>query len=254
MKDFGSINQLKHSGIMNRCTSILFMLLALTACSGGEDAGQVSKAEQKQPEGARLADQITKQNLIDASEASSRKLDAVGEPNQVLELRNEVSDDAVAESADEAAADEFDEYAYVEPNEGSTVKLLERNEGYIEWQAPSDIAYKQTDIVIVDESGERVNYTFAADEAMVLDSSLPDGLYKWESVVTPEIDPYVMDQMKSARASGDLQAQKNIKQKLHDEGSLPDGFGSKDNRQSGAFVVRDGVVTPTSSHSDGQDE
>lgn len=245
MMDFRANSQLKQVRSLNRPATILLLLFTVAACSGGEDAGQVSKEAEltKQPERVQLADQIAKKSPVDS----------VAE-EKVIELENQASDDEVAESDYEAAADGFDEYAYAEQNEGSTVRLLERSEGYVEWQAPSNIAYKKADIVIVGPNGEQVNYSFSANEAMVLDSSLPDGLYQWESVVTPEIDPYVMDQMRSARESGDLQAQKEIEQRLRDEGSLPDGFGSKDNRQSGAFVVRDGMVTPTSSVSNGEDE
>jgi len=228
----------------------------LVACSGNEDSEHKSQGSEQteaklQTEKSKIADQIAKSANSDSALEDSKKHDSA---SQSVELRKEASDDEVAESEDEAELENANlEDPHVEPYEGSTVRLLERSEGYIEWQPPSDVAYSKADVVVVAPSGERVKYSFDANEAMVLDSSLPDGLYKWESVITPEIDPHAMDQMRSVRETGNLQAQTELKQKLVEEGSFPSAEELSNNRQSGAFTVRDGVVKPTSSVSDGED-
>lgn len=230
---------------------ILVLVIAVTSCSGDRGtADSTDKAEvKKQPESSKVADRITEESV---DHQSSEKNESVAQVKQPIELRNEPSDDEVAES-EEATAHEFDDYAYVEQNDGADVKLIEGSEGYVGWHAPSDMAYSEAKVMVVAPDGERIQYSFSPNEAMVLDSSLPDGLYQWESVITPEIDPYVREQLSQARQAGDQQAERELMERFRAEGSLPTVEESNNNRQAGAFTVRDGVAMPTSIEDIGED-
>ena len=116
--------------------------------------------------------------------------------------------------------------------------------GYIEWAPPQELDYKQTDIVISGSNGETVRHSFSSGEPLVLQGSLPDGVYNWESVVTPNIDPYVRQEMNQVRLQGDLQAEQQLTRRLRSQGYLQSEAQSNANRQSGTFTVRDGVATP----------
>lgn len=167
-----------------------------------------------------------------------------GSSDASLELEKEGS---IKQEKDEPDLAEQDPYL------GQKVTLVDGSEGMVEWLPPSDVQYSKADVTIVTQYGERVNYSFGPNEAMALESTLPDGLYQWESVVTPEIDPYVMEQMRDARMSGDMAAQDQILQKLRAEGLYPTAAELENNRQAGAFVVREGVVTPTTTKVEGED-
>ncbi len=117
--------------------------------------------------------------------------------------------------------------------------------GYITWQAPEEIDYKQADLLISGPNGQTIKRTFTAGEPISLDVPLPDGTYNWESVISPNVDPYVREEMRAVRESGNLEAEQALIARLRSEGALPSEEQSNANRQSGTFVVRDGVARPS---------
>lgn len=237
------INLQSHRGVgVLKILAILGCASLLAACSNDDTEQQsagTSKVKLEQPK-TDIGAHINKADAVLQGNAAPSEVGALQEAVEEQELEK----GSVPEEIDEPT----------DPYEGSKVKLVERSEGVIEWEAPIDVEYSKAEVTIVTQAGERVNYSFGPNESMMLESSLPDGLYQWESVVTPEIDPYVMDQMRSARNSGDISSQEQIIQRLRAEGSYPTEEELKNNRQAGAFVVREGVVTPTTTKTDdGQD-
>lgn len=125
------------------------------------------------------------------------------------------------------------------------VVLSPVSEDYVEWSPPTEVAYKQVDVMISAPNGKMIKRTFGPGETMVLDQALPDGIYSWESVVTPDINPYVHDEMRRIRELGDLQAEQELIAQLRASGDLPSEEQGNDNRRSGTFIVQDGKVRPS---------
>ena len=216
------------------------LITVLGACSNGDDANRSSSDS---------ATQKSSNTQIDAT-ISSQKNDAVPLDNaQIDEII--AGEEAMIDKLENIIEDEFEE---LEAEPEVKITLQQGTEGQVEWLTPDEMSQHASEMLIVTPDGERITRKFAAGQSMALNESLPDGLYKWESTVTPELDPYVKEEMRSARESGDLQAQQEMAKKFRAQGVFPSKKELKDNRQSGAFVVRDGIATPTSSESSGQDE
>ncbi|MFT6045942.1 MAG: hypothetical protein ACI9WC_001645 [Arenicella sp.] len=220
------------------CTAAL---AGISACSNGEQSVKKSKVSTDQSVKVSSESEAALNGRTDVVTESAEQDLFKSAPK--LET---VSDDEVAASQEEKDNEEFDEYAYVEDEPSAVVSLKSRNEGYVEWNSPAEVAYTQAELSVLGPDGLVTKHKFGAGEAIVLNEQLEDGYYKWESVVTLEIDPYVRDEMSSVRASGDLEAQQELIQRLRSEGSLPSQEQAEDNRQSGGFFVSDGVATPTS--------
>lgn len=121
----------------------------------------------------------------------------------------------------------------------------EEAEGVLRWEAPEELAYTNAKVIISGEGNDIAVRDFKPGEAIELYGDLPDGVYNWETVITPEIDPSVREQMREIRASGDFEAEQELKARFRADGSLPSEAEASDNRQSGSFIVRDGIVTPS---------
>jgi hypothetical protein len=120
----------------------------------------------------------------------------------------------------------------------------EPSEGVIRWQQPQDLAYSNAKITISSNSGETIVRDFGSGESIELYGDLPDGVYGWESVITPQVSDSVRDEMRAVRSSGDLNAERELAARLRAEGSLPTEQEARDNVQSGSFIVLNGVVNP----------
>ena len=223
----------------------------IVSCSGDDRSSRESIQKSPEKASGSLSGKIHDSNH---STAEKPRFTATESPFEADPGQAEVRDDEAAELREESDSEEYDEYDYVEEQPASTVSLRERSEGYVEWQTPSEVAYSNAEVVVVGPDGKRTQHSFGPGEAMMLDESLPDGLYLWESVITPEVDDATRQQMRSVRESGDQQAQQELLQSLRANGSLPTEAQAKDNRQSGAFVVRDGVASPTSSKVESKDD
>ncbi|MBT8115194.1 MAG: hypothetical protein KJP04_07425 [Arenicella sp.] len=230
---------------MNRIKKLavsFFIVMLAASCSGGDDASPASKpgTTAKSPGNAPAQMDST------ARDSQQKTRYALAEEPFAAGGANNLEDESeVPEPGDEADSDTSDHYAEDGQVPANTIRLRERSEGYVEWQPPAELAYSKAEVVVIGPDGKRQNHSFGPGEAMSLNDSLPDGLYKWESVVTPEIDPYVRDQMRSVRESGDFQAQQQLLERLRAQGSIPTEAQANENRQAGAFVVRDGIATPT---------
>jgi hypothetical protein len=127
------------------------------------------------------------------------------------------------------------------------VRQVAETEGFLEWEVPEDVYYDSAELTIVTPDGKRITKNFGGNESMQVNEQLPDGLYKWESVVKPTIQPHVMESLQAARESGDLTKQKSLMAEYRQSGDLQSETEARDNRRSGGFVVRNGIAQPTTS-------
>lgn len=211
--------------------TLLVALVLLSSCSSEQDAQTVSKQQIDNPTAAndRVADSNYKPNKIAAD-------------NPFIQASEELSQNE-GDNDQANLGDNQDDYSHHEPEHVPDAVVFQGNDnGYVEWQAPVEVAYVVADVVVITPSGKRLSRSYTPGEPMVLDENLPDGFYTWESVVTPEIDPYARKEMIQARESGNLQQEQALMQKLRDQGSIPTATEARENKQSGAFLVTDGVA------------
>ncbi len=121
----------------------------------------------------------------------------------------------------------------------------EETEGVIRWEAPEGINYSNAQVTISAGGGDRTTRNFSPGEPIELYGDLPDGVYDWETVISPEVDEYTRQEMREVRQSGDFQAEKELIARLRSEGSIPTDEQARKNRQSGSFIVENGVVRPS---------
>lgn len=126
-----------------------------------------------------------------------------------------------------------------------TVALVPLTANRIEWSAPIERSYERITVNLVGPNGVLQKREFEPGESIEWDSELQDGLYRWESVLTPEVDESVRQQMNEVRSQGNLEAEQALIARLRSEGSLPTEEQGNQNRQSGTFTVTNGVIRPT---------
>lgn len=147
----------------------------------------------------------------------------------------------------------YDEQPHHEP-EPYTVTIGKQYEGYIEWTPPTDVYYKQAEVTLVSPSGERVKQVYTPGEPIVMDAYIPDGVYKWETVIVPEIEPNTREKLTALRESGDMIAQEQLIQEMRANGSWPSEQELNNNRQSGTLSIHNGVATPVGHGADQYDQ
>ncbi len=219
----------------------LLALTALSACSDDDPA--VSSANQ--PPAASVAAQ---HGSADA-EADYYAADDAQYAREVAAERARQRQNAgeFADPEDEnVPQDDYTSDAY-DAEHTNALTLREGSVGYVEWTPPAELAYEQASVTLIGPDGKRHEHNFGASEAIALNQNLPDGAYRWESVVTPSIDPYALEQMQAARESGDIATEREVVEDLRASGYYPSEEELKKNRQSGGFVVRNGVVLPADS-------
>ncbi|MFT5135534.1 MAG: hypothetical protein ACI8XV_000560 [Arenicella sp.] len=169
--------------------------------------------------------------------------------NEDLESLAEVSTKADNVSPEtEDGYNEEDQSSEVTYDESGTKVSFdsEPSEGIARWKVPQNIAYSNAKITISSDEGETAVRNFSAGEAIELYGNLPDGVYGWKSVITPQIDDFVRKQMRAVRESGDINAERELASRLRDEGSIPTESEALENVQYGNFIVLGGVVNPSS--------
>jgi hypothetical protein len=192
-----------------------------------------------------------------AVENAAKKTSA---PEELEPVEEPVSPDTNVQSADLGPLTEFsaavdnvssdvdDEYSEeVNAEYGTKVSFDSApSEGIVRWEPPQNMAYSNAKITISSGDGERAVRIFAEGEAIELYGALPDGVYGWKSVITPQIDESVRKQMRAVRATGDISAERELASRLRAEGSIPTESEALENVQYGNFIVLDGVVNPSS--------
>ncbi|RBP50991.1 hypothetical protein [Arenicella xantha] len=214
------------------------MFLALIGCSNEPPPHVTQKTAEAQDSVAEVISvQTSEDDSLPAIEDASHRHNAVGgdSSSAVDDVEGE-SDELTDELADEIYAN------YEAPID--RVALQPLTENYVEWSAPENIDYSRADITIVGPDGQRIQQSFGPGESLSMDSSLPDGVYTWESVISPQVDESVRVEMQAVRSSGDSAAELELLQRLRNEGSLPTEEQGDQNRQSGSFSVINGVARP----------
>lgn len=234
---------------MNRRITQLFRLAAsvlflsfLASCSN--DNAQVSddKANDRsgtKAEASRTLEGFSAQENLPrhSHEAGSHKV----KPETTANHSSELNEDGLPN--DSQTEDSYAYDAYGEP--ANTVSFnSEPSEGIVRWEQPRDIAYSSAKITLSNGSGETIVREFGATESIELYGELPDGVYGWESVITPQISDSVRAEMRAVRFSGDINAERELAARLRSQGSLPTEQEARDNVQSGSFIVLNGVVNP----------
>ena len=214
---------------MKKGTIVLTMIVLLASCSGEDAPELVSHQKVDNPAAANDLESTPRSTVSEAGNSVNN--------NPFVKPADASAGEAIENTAAEYADDD---YTSDQPDGG----LAFAESGYMEWQAPADVAYSKAELVVTGANGERLHRSFVPGEAIVIQDSIPDGHYLWESVVTPEIDPYVKEQMREVRESGNFDAEQALIAKLRAEGSLPTASQAQENRKSGSFSVRDGVATP----------
>ena len=224
-----------------------FALALLMSCSGDKPADQANVDDQTVQNSENTAVALEPSGLdafLEAESSSEKNADNPVIKNTGVADENEDDSSVADASADDEGGAYYDESEYEEPVYKVSLRSDE-TQGVIEWDTPEGINYSAAQVRISGANGETVTRNFGAGEAIALYSTLPDGVYGWETVITPEISPYVKEQMRAVRESGDLRKEKQLIAQLREDGSLPSLDQARENRQSGNFIVRDGVVRPS---------
>lgn len=219
-------------------------ILLLASCSSNED--EVTKQDSSREKAAQADSAL--QQLTDNTElAQESQSDALLiNPEEVGALEAE---ELLNERDVDSQTDENDD-AYYEDDSytgSSTIVSLSSDEsqGIIRWEAPLGIDYSNATVMISGTSGDTMTRSFSNGEAIELYGDLPDGVYNWETVITPEVSASVKEEMNAVRALGNPQAEKELIAQLREDGSLPTLEQAEENRQSGSFIVLDGIVRPS---------
>jgi len=226
---------------------LMLLVVLLAGCSGekaGDQGVQNKPAEIKATSAlSALNSHQTAGNRDEGVGSSDLLQQPATEQEQQTESSEQVSglDDEYDVTADD------DEDFYDEPAAKVTLSVDGAND-VIRWQAPEGVGYSNAQITVSanNSNGGQVVRNFGPGEAIELYGSLPDGVYGWESVITPEISEGVREQMRAVRELGDAQAERELIANLRAEGSIPTIEDAQENRQSGTFIVSDGVVRPSS--------
>ncbi len=211
--------------------------LLLVGCSNNDDDNQ-----SKITEGVSAADsQASKEDPLNDSvfDDLQTKVDDSGS----LASTNDNEVDSPQDKTISNNNDDLDESFYESSNKVSFSQ--EESTGVMRWEAPESVDYANATVTISDANGDRTSRTFSSGEPIELYGSLPDGLYSWETVIAPQLNEYTKEQMREVRESGDLHAEQELIAQLRADGSLPSKEQVQNNRQSGNFIVQDGVVRPS---------
>ncbi len=249
---------------MKKVATILTVAVLIASCSDAEQPESVSvqnanqsTAQQKpQPQNNSLN---TAQS-IDSTGVSKNPFgggSVKAEPEQPQQIHDHVHASEPVEQnteADYTSDNSYQEMVNAETDIDSLYGQAESNTsvtfrndpeaGVVQWNAPTEIAYRQADVLISGPSGKTVTRSFKPGQPIVLDEQLPDGVYSWESVITPEIDSYAREEMRQVREHGNIEAEQELLDRLRSQGSLPTEAQANENRQSGTFTVQDGVARP----------
>ena len=222
--------------------SSLLLVVFLAACSDEPAVEQSNQAASQNSKRASADSAFDQLQAIDERDISQRE----GEPKTEIAIESPSVADQIDEESLDTVSNELqdDDDAYYEPSSIVTFSS-EESSGVIRWEAPEGVNYSNAQVTISGNGGDRTTRSFSAGEAIELYGELPDGVYKWETVITPEVDESVRDQMRAVRESGDFQAEKELAARLRAEGSLPTRKQAQKNRQSGAFIVQGGIVRPS---------
>ncbi|NNC99232.1 MAG: hypothetical protein HKN85_03530 [Gammaproteobacteria bacterium] len=224
----------------NRVSNIivLSMFILLAACSGDQASQTVSKERIDNP---AAANDSVPQNTRRPSGGATPDKTVFAAPEGHTHVEGQNSTDVEEPSA----GDLYDEDES-EPEPTDRVAFVDDGDEVVEWAAPAGGDYSQADVVISLPDGGQLKRRYGEGQPMVLDESLPDGLYHWESVVTPKVDPLVRQEMAQVRESGNFEAEQALIKRLRANGSLPTEAEANENRQSGSFSVINGIATPNS--------
>jgi hypothetical protein len=224
--------------------------LALAACSNEPPKHETSNVKQQ-------VSSVADTPRVEQMEASPDSVDVSMSENQTTDIpssKGEDSSDQLAEqnSSDDGEIQEDDSLYQNYEAPSDTVAIVPLTSNRVEWSAPIEQSYERVTVSIAGSDGVLQTREFRPGESIEWSTALADGVYSWESVVMPEIDASVRQEMANVRAQGDLEAEQRLIARLRAEGSLPTEAQGNQNRQSGTFTVRDGIVRP--SLVDGQKE
>jgi hypothetical protein len=223
---------------MNKLAIILLSVL-IASCSDGNDSGSAKKQGTARPIAANgRTSQVNNSTSRDTSTTQNNDNPFISSSNQPVEGDSDI---------EKLEVQDENEIGEDLSKEITAVTFREASESYIEWNTPTDISYVKADVIITSSAnGKSMRRSFVQGEAIVVNDQLPDGHYLWESVITPEIDAYTKQEMRSVRESGNMAEEQALMERLRTEGSLPTEAQIQENRQTGSFSVQNGIATPVS--------
>lgn len=234
---------------MNKLSIKLFSIVTCTvlfafisACSDEVPDVAVNRAADEASVDSQIVE--SKAELGDSLDSVSVDSASILEEKSTSGPVTEFSSDAEEGQSDYAEENSYGDQSY---DTAADAVLIDPTptEGVVRWQAPQNRNYASAKITVSNENGETAVRNFEAGEAIELYGELPDGVYKWKSVITPEVDPSVRAQMRAVRASGDINAERELAADLRAQGSLPTEQEARDNVQFGNFIILNGIVNPT---------
>jgi hypothetical protein len=241
----------------------LFLLIFVGACSEeptqqGTNAGQQAAQTVSAPDSHQYASEQNASTQSPATAVSEPALSTAG--GQAVEPATSESEHAhtAAASDSEPPLDASVQGSNTEePQTVSTVApdfLVSGYAGSIYWEpnvAKGDAAfsdantYAHLDLKLSSPTGKLIQQRFQPGEPVGLSAEqgvLPDGLYKWETVAVPTVDPQVRAEMVAVRESGDFTAEQALIARLRGRGMLPTEAQARSNVQSGHFTIRGGEM------------
>lgn len=227
-----------------RLTACALFLTVLSSCSDDKADISAESAGHKPEVKSDIRRSKTLDGLASVESSETHSHESTDNGSQKVADSDLSPEREFEESSESTQLDEqYDEQFYDEPS--PTVSFdSQPSEGVIRWVQPQNLAYTNAKITISSDSGETIVRDFSSGEAIELYGELPDGVYGWESVITPEVDESVRAEMRAVRSSGDINAERELAARLRDEGSLPTEQQARDNVQSGSFIVLNGIVSP----------
>ena len=147
--------------------------------------------------------------------------------------------------SDSAEAESIPQSAQVQTSPGSVA--LSGEVGSLTWEVPDRESsngnhYRGLSLKLHGPQGSVLEKSSDGYAAITLADGLADGRYHWETVTEPEIDPYVLDQVREAREEGDHDQYRLQVRKLQKDGFYPTRAELERNVSSGSFLVMNGQL------------
>ena len=114
--------------------------------------------------------------------------------------------------------------------------------GQVNFTPSIERSYERINITLASPTGKQIVKSFAPGEPVIVAANLADGSYTWEATTTVEVPPYIREEMRQARESGDFEAEKELISRLRSEGYLPTERQAQANRESGHFRIVNGSI------------
>jgi len=247
VQDKGTV--MKSIQMMRRAVAIGFAL-GIVACS--ESPPPPSDTSDAAPGVAAVTDNqnAASVGLVSLSDpfsttatAENNEPDEMDVTGAMTEIYKAQPEDVLAESESVAEDSLVDEGADTElaTTENNPQLGVSGDASALYWDAP-EFNYDHLQLRLSGPGNIIVEQRFSSSELAMVSRDLPDGLYKWETYVAPDIPESVRTRMRAVREAGDLNAERALISELRGQGYLPSEQQAQANVKSGHFRIYEGEI------------